>query len=340
MRHLQSFISDKTVIIVGSGLSVAEGIPGMPSLEAAINDAVSAISFEQIRSEWEKIASKIPSLSLEGALFDHPPSDELEILIQSTVGSFINKHEKIILRDLLFGKKVLRFSRFLKRFSASTKPLRVITTNYDRLVEIGANLANLSVDNGFSREIVGSMKSRSQKYDHMKGVKLEAGKRITYLFEDRILVAKPHGSLDWYSVNGNQFRTTIEIDQTPLIITPGTKKYRAGYDQPFDRQRELANQWIDSAQKLMFIGYGFNDDHLETHIRQRASAGVPILSLARSITPKAEDLANQTEAMTVLYLAEKDGGEGTQWKMGSDLVFLPGKCWWDLGSFVTEVLEP
>ena len=46
------------------------------------------------------------------------------------------------------------------------------------------------------------------------------------------------------------------------MITPGVNKYRAGYNSPFDKHRDLANDYIKNAGRLLVVGYGFNDAHL------------------------------------------------------------------------------
>ena len=56
---------------------------------------------------------------------------------------------------------------------------------------------------------------------------------------------------------------------------------RQGYSVPFDIHRARANEEIDKAQRYIIIGYGFGDDHLETHLMQQLRAGKPALIQTR-----------------------------------------------------------
>src|SRR5258707_10804130 len=82
----------------------------------------------------------------------------------------------------------------------------------------------------------------------------------------RAIVLKPHGSFDWYRNGTSAVRCSVELDAERLIITPGLNKYKAGYNAPFDKHRELANNHINRSAKLLVVGYGFNDDHLHNHL--------------------------------------------------------------------------
>lgn len=50
---------------------------------------------------------------------------------------------------------------------------------------------------------------------------------------------------------------------------------RQGYESPFDHHRSRANQEIDRAGRFLVLGYGFNDDHLETHLSPSIKGGKP-----------------------------------------------------------------
>ena len=71
-----------------------------------------------------------------------------------------------------------------------------------------------------------------------------------------------------------------------LLVAPGGNKYRLGYEVPFDAHRSRANEAIDRASALLFIVYGFNDDHLQTHIVDRI-AHVPTVIMSKELTDQA-----------------------------------------------------
>ena len=121
-----------------------------------------------------------------------------------------------------------------------------------------------------------------------------------------------------------------------MIITPGQQKYRAGYDKPFDMQRTLANDAINKASKLLIIGYGFNDSHLEVHLDAKIKSGTPTLILTQSLTPGARVQLTHNS----VWALEKDLNveNGTIAHIGQETICLPGEDIWDINGFVTGVL--
>jgi len=122
-----------------------------------------------------------------------------------------------------------------------------------------------------------------------------------------------------------------------MVITPGLNKYKQGYNAPFDKHRDLANDHIKRCSRLCVVGYGFNDDHLQVHLRDRLKAGIPALILNRSVTPTVIDLVN--EAPGCVCVSMRSGTAGitihTQNKFEDDAT-APGI--WDIGTLAEEVL--
>lgn len=129
-------------------------------------------------------------------------------------------------------------------------------------------------------------------------------------------------------------------DATRLIITPGQNKFRNGYESPFDHHRAKANDAIDRASRFLFLGYGFNDDHLETHLSPAIKGGKPTLMLARTLTPNAAAIAQANANVMALEHYEEAGVAGTRLTFNKAQQFLPGLTLWDVNSFIDEVLEP
>ena len=166
------------------------------------------------------------------------------------------------------------------------------------------------------------------------------GKMVRYRFQDRANILKPHGSLDWYHRAGNPVRYAGELELPSLIITPGLNKFRNGYESPFDRHRERANSAIDKAARFLVIGYGFNDDHLETHLKPKIAAGTPTVLLTWELSPNALALAQSHDNIIAIDHTEVAGKIGTRVILKRTAHAIPDKNLWDLGSFISEVLEP
>lgn len=214
------------------------------------------------------------------------------------------------------------------------KALPIVTTNYDRLIEVAAETAGFGVDTMFSGSFAGSLDAEISKKSFIKSV--VRGKKVRIEYRKRIALFKPHGSLGWYGLDGSPIQCHIPLSLPPYIITPGLAKYRRGYDAPFDAQREGANQAIDTAARFLVIGYGFNDDHLETHLGPQIAKGKPCLILTHGLTPTAQSIVtNSPNALAIVAIA---GGFRTITASGSE--DFSGSALWDLEMFVREVLEP
>jgi hypothetical protein len=150
-----------------------------------------------------------------------------------------------------------------------------------------------------------------------------------------ISLYKPHGSLDWVDFHGEPVRSGFDLGpESALIVTPGRDKYRACYNEPFDMHREFANEAIDRADRLLIIGYGFNDDHLETHLKARIRSGRQTVMLARTLSENAK--ANLAVGPSVWGIEEAFGGT-TIYNNGNTRDVI-GEKLWDVAGFVSGVL--
>jgi hypothetical protein len=152
----------------------------------------------------------------------------------------------------------------------------------------------------------------------------------------RAIILKPHGSFDWYKSGTTALRCTLELDAERLIITPGLNKYKAGYEVPFDKHRELANNHINQSACLLIVGYGFNDDHLQTHLVPRIEAGIPTLILTRTARETARRLAAESPRCICLSKPDEFTGVTVITKRGN--IKQAGSELWDLGVLTKELL--
>ena len=120
------------------------------------------------------------------------------------------------------------------------------------------------------------------------------------------------------------------------MITPGINKYRAGYNSPFDKHRDLANDYIKLAGRLLVVGYGFNDDHLQTHLVRRIQDGTPTLILNRAASSKVEKLAE--ESPRCVCLSKPTAWTGVAMVAKGHRFEHQGRDLWDLGVLAKELL--
>lgn len=339
-RLLQGQFGDGLVTVVGSGLSCAEGLPGMTELSdhlrAALRDGLSPTD----AALWRTLAPLVDAQGLEAALLAHAPSPTLEAAIVARTAELMASREREVVADVFTGRKTLQFTRLLAHLVVPQNGLPVVTTNYDRLIEIAAEEAGLGADTMFVGGFAGKLDEQESRLSFCRDVSLRQNRRVNYRFQPRVNVFKPHGSLDWYHRAGKPVRYAGDLASPRLIITPGLNKFRNGYESPFDKHRDRANAAIEQAARFLILGYGFNDDHLETHLKPRIRSGARTLLLTRTLSPNAEALARECENVVAIQRAVLGGKEGSSLIVKKAEIQLADLALWELDTFISEVLEP
>jgi uncharacterized protein (DUF3820 family) len=339
-RHLQGHLSDGLVAVVGSGLSCAEGLPGMGELADHLCASIGAGLGTADQAAWAEIVPLIKAKGLEGALQERAPTPVLESAISTATGSIIAERERVVIASVFNGERKLRLTRLLSHMLKPSSGLPIVTTNYDRLVEVAVEEAGIGADTMFIGRFAGSLNERESKLSFCRNVTYKKP-NFTYHYRPRALICKPHGSLDWYIRKDKPVWYAGDlVGVTRLIITPGQNKFRNGYESPFDHHRAKANDALDRANRFLFLGYGFSDDHLETHLTLAIRGGKPTLMLSRTLTPNAAAIALANANVTALEHCEEAGVSGTRLTFNKVQHFLPGLALWDVHSFIDEVLEP
>ena len=296
----------------------------------------SKISNENLKI-WHEIAACLESDGLEGALLKHPANDAIEsVIIKITAKYVLNEEQKAINRCISENKK-LKFSYLFPHISSCTpKMVRVITTNYDRLIEFAAEYEDWGVDSMMVGRYWGRYNPDLSKKLLVEKV-VSSGKIPRLVYRNHIKIYKPHGSLDWFMAGNTPMTSCIGAMEEPLIITPGVGKYKKGYGQPFDVHREQGNRAIDSASAILCIGYGFNDDHLQTHLTTKIKSGIKTLILTRGLSDNARKVVCESSNCKALIFNKNP--RGTIVVSNSEDAFIPDVNWWDIEYFVKEVLE-
>jgi len=340
-RRLQDHFGDGLVTIVGTGLSIAEGIPGMPKLGLHLMAEVPTRVVQPQAKEWKKIEVLLQAgIGLESALLKRPPSSALEEVIVDLTASFLLNAEKAVIENVIGGGQKLPFARLLRHMLKPKMGIPVITTNYDRLLEVAIEMAGLGVDSLFVGEHIARLDPTMSKMRFVRKVRLRKRTHVVKQYAERVVLLKPHGSLDWYMMDGEPIKCPLPASLPRLMITPGLNKYKSGYERPFDAHRERANAEIDRGARYLFLGYGFNDYHLQTHLVAQLAKGKAGLILTRSLTKAAEATAKNNENVIAIAEGTDDGKKGSWILNKGSIQFIAGKAYWDLGTFIDEVLEP
>ena len=170
---------------------------------------------------------------------------------------------------------------FLLSFASRTgnrERLNIFTTNYDRLIEVGAELAGIHLMDRFVGTMMPIFRSSRLNLDiHYNPPGIRGEPR--YL-EGVARLAKLHGSVDWVQ-NGGEIRRIglpfgadditpylkapglYDADALKLMIYPNSAKDRETAEYPYvELFRDFAASICRPNSTLVTYGYGFGDEHI------------------------------------------------------------------------------
>lgn len=327
----QACISAVPTIVLGSGASCAVGIRGMEPLAGYLQANVTPDASEQ--EAWQSFSSSlVKTRDLEAALQEvNVPATLLEKIIAAT-RAMVHEDDYSLFGRLVEGTSALPLAALLTHlFRSAHRSVTVITTNYDRMAEYAANHARQGFEVGFSDGYVrhflgGTAAARSSRHTPRT-----------------VEIWKVHGSVDWFTDHNG---VTVALPYTheypaslkPLLVTPGVSKYARTHQEPFRTILQKADAGLSNARAFLCIGYGFNDEHIEPKLVQRAtSQQVPVVILAKTLRPGAKDFLKKCAHDKVVALEECDDGTRAYTCEHSEGVLLPGVSLWDLTTFLKEI---
>jgi hypothetical protein len=302
-RRLQDHLCEGLLIVIGSGLSIAEDIPGMWDLAQHLLQNIPARLADAPDPEWAKIAFALNAGDdLESAMSRvNLLASTFEAILEESA-RLISAAEQKVFERALAGHRELPLTPFMKHLFKAGKKFHVITTNYDRLVEFAAEAAEIGVDSRFFGYLFGRSDPKRSADAHRESY--ITGKSSQFRNLPCLCVHKPHGSLDWFEVAGKIARCPVNRAEVPIIITPGATKYRESFRWAFDDQRNAGNRAAASATRLMFIGYGFNDEHLEQYMCPNLRLSKPTVIVTKKLSDNAKRVLENSREAQVITLSE------------------------------------
>lgn len=328
----QSAISLAPVIILGSGASAAHGVPGMWPLAAHLLSATRPLDWTgSEQAEWDQFLARLQAgEDLETALQAVRPSERQTQFIAAQTRAFLLPSDLKVLGELLTDRRALPLSRLFKHLFTSThRTLHVVTPNYDRLAEYAADAADFSTFTGFSQ---GYLQTRAQHPDTRIAVRGEPSRTVC--------VWKVHGSLDWFQNAQNQIvgirdSAVTPANYTPLMITPGIDKYRLTHGEPFRTILGCSDKALDDARAYFCVGYGFNDEHVQTKLIERCDRdSVPLIVVTKELTPTAKAFLSGGRCRRFLALEESTSGTRAYTHTEPAGFDVPGEAIWRLDMFL------
>ena len=178
-------------LIIGTGLSITYGIPGMGKLAEYLDKEIAKSKNGKLRGMWKKRLGTIKSKGLEAGLANLARDEDVLVdRIKVLTVKFILDSEEKLLKDI--WKRDTGFSKLMVYLSGTAsvnnKVIDIMTPNYDRVIETVCDRLNIGVITGFQGGLY-------QWYNR------NLLKHPTDFYNCKkypwVRLFKPHGSINW-----------------------------------------------------------------------------------------------------------------------------------------------
>ena len=351
IMSIRSFFREIPFVFIGTGMSCAvDSRFGMEALRDAlqVNKSLSDNS-KTWTEEWQHVLDALAKgIDLENALYYVNDQDLLKEIISIT-GKFISEIDReyayLIAKDEVGWPAMGIIKKIYDTLPDSEPFLHILTPNYDMLIEYACEQIGITYSNGFwggiSKSLDWNVVSLAL-HEAKKNVRGKSTKTVFYR-KKHCLLYKVHGSLNYFFyrnaiVENNAWAWCPPEFAERVLITPGLTKYQSlqQYRQELIQKPDSA---IEKAVRFLFLGYGFNDSHLEVYInRKLANQSCHGLIITRDSNSRIEDIVN-TSSNLWLVCKPKDMKQGTRISNSQfqDCI-IPEKNFWNVQEFAVHIL--
>lgn len=350
-QALREYFHEPPLIVFGTGPSCAvDRRFGMGTLAEHLRSTVpSQLASDDQRAEWGTVDAQLGSKTdLETAL-TRELSPETVAVITAETAAFVGALDREYAAKLAEGSAVWSLTTMLRKLVGTfpnTPALHAVTPNYDLLMEYACDADGIEYTTGFvggvSRRLDWARAScaMSERQGRLTGKRVKRG----CVQLPHVRLHKVHGSLNLFVRNGDVVENNAWLRDPPsnverVMITPGRSKYERvlTWREGLLKATDAA---IAKAAWFLFVGYGMNDNHLETKIRQRLTGGsVRGIVVTLASNDRIEALVREAANLWLVCGDRKDADEGTRIANGvGGELFLPGQKLWDISQFTSEVL--
>ncbi|RJO61006.1 hypothetical protein C4544_03970 [candidate division WS5 bacterium] len=353
IEAIQNFFREKPFLFFGTGMSCAiDASFGMDALKDALSDEMKHQTLRgQQSAEWDSVASSLnKGVDLENALNAVNDPGLLKLLTDIT-GNFIANIDRKFSYQIAKGSIEWPAIRLLKKI-VDTLPegdriLHVLTPNYDMLCEYACDYACIPYTNGFTGCI-----ERRTDWD-AADCSLRVRDAVVYGSKSKkickhrkhIRIYKVHGSLNYFLHRNTFIENSAWMWYPPefaerIMITPGLLKYQTlqRYRQELLKSADTA---IERSSHFLFLGYGFNDLHLEEYIKRKLiTQACHGLIITKESNPRIESLIALSDNLWLICNYDGGGTDSTRIynKKYSDSLILAGQKLWDVVNFSFKIL--
>lgn len=353
IEALRTFFREKSFLFFGTGMSCALDTRfGMPALkEALISGMRTQTRTKTQRIEWSTVVSALQNgADLENAL-NSVNNQGLLSMLTGITGSFVADLDKNFSYRIAKGSVQWPATRLLKKL-VGTLPegdriLHVVTPNYDMLFEYACDSVGIPYTSGLfgGVERKRDWKAVDRALHEPERICRSSKMKTIYRYKKHVRLYKVHGSLNYFFHRNAVVENDAWMWNPPdfaerVMIMPGLSKY-----QTLQRyRRELlqsADAAIDKATHFLFLGYGFNDSHLEEYIKRKLiTQACHGLIVTRDSNRRIESLLSQSANLWLVCKTEDKAVDGSRVynRQYSDWLILPENNLWDIGDFTTRIL--
>ncbi len=350
---IRDFFREKPFLLFGTGMSCALDVRfGMPALREELRQELKGLRLTSEESkQWGQVEqSLVNGNDLESSLDKVTDADLLQKITKVTgrfVASLDREHALLMASGAVQWPATRFINRLVQTLPEGDRILHALTPNYDMLFEYACDCEGIPYSTGFLGGV-----ERKLNWDAVEQslllpeqVRQHGRLRTVYKHQKHVRLYKVHGSLNYFYHRNMVVENSAWMWDPPdfsqrVIITPGLSKYETlqRYRQELLRSADAA---IDKASHFLFLGYGFNDRHLEEYIKRKLiTQGCKGVIVTRDSNPRIESLLAEAPNLWLVCKAQESDGDGTRIfnRQYVSWLSLPSKRLWDIAEFTTAVL--
>jgi len=245
--------------------AAASGRGDTPNVEDRLRVAITAA--EGLRHVGDDRAQVIEAAISEAL-------DSLSTSVAASEAAIATKADSVVGGDLTLRGVLMTFLGAFAGRAPTRDRLQVFTTNYDRVIEWGAELAGFRIVDRFVGTLEPVFRSSRLEVDYHYSP--PGSVRDPRHLDGVFRLTKLHGSLDWKwdSPNRRVVRTNLPFggtggpDPLQLLIYPNAAKDVETTFYPYaELFRDFSAALCRPHSALITYGYGFGDDHINRVIR-------------------------------------------------------------------------
>ncbi len=352
-KAVHDFFTETPFTFLGSGMSCAlDPRFGMPALRVALEEGMRGQALTaQGASEWAAVVASLGRDSdLESAM-NAVKDDGLLAAVTDITSAFIAATDRECAFAIANGEAqwpaARLFEKLVETLPSGRSALHVLTPNYDLLLEYSCDVAGIPYANGFIGGVSRVLDWNAVEMSLGRYAQVSRGRTLKTAWQPRkrLCLYKVHGSLDYFFHRGQFVENAAWMWSPPksaqrVMITPGSSKFETL--QRYRRELiETADGAIDKANRFLFLGYGFNDTHLEVYTtRKLVTQGCLGLIVTRDSNPRIEAITRQAKNLWLVCKQSDPSSNGTRVfnAQYSDWVEIPGRRLWDVSELTNTLL--